>query len=65
MREYTHSLIQDIIPLDKKEEDNRADALAWVASGAPLYRIVKPDIPDKHIVSYFAIFHLETNKILL
>jgi 8-oxo-dGTP pyrophosphatase MutT (NUDIX family) len=65
VREYTHSLIQDIVPLDKKEEDDRADALAWIASGAPLYRIVKPDVLNKHIVSYFAIFHPETNKILL
>ena len=65
MREYTHSLIQDIVPHDEKEETDRSDALAWVASDAPLYRIQKPDVPPKHIVSYFAIFHPETNKILL
>jgi 8-oxo-dGTP diphosphatase len=65
MREYTHSLIQDIVPLDEKEFAHRADAIEWVASGAPLYRIKKPDVPNKHIVSYFAIFHPESNKILL
>jgi 8-oxo-dGTP diphosphatase len=28
------------------------DALSWVASGAPLFRVAKPATPPKHLVSY-------------
>jgi 8-oxo-dGTP diphosphatase len=65
MREYTHKLVKNITPLDKAETLHREDAINWIQSGAPLYRIKKPDVPDKHLVSYFAIFHPETNRILL
>ncbi len=65
MRQLTHKLIADITPLDVKEKNHQNDALDWIQSGAPLYRIKKPDVPDKHLVSYFAIFHPETNRILL
>jgi 8-oxo-dGTP diphosphatase len=65
VREYTSQLIEAIDPLDELETAHRADALEWARSNASLYRIKKPDVPDKHLVSYFAIFHPETNKILL
>jgi 8-oxo-dGTP pyrophosphatase MutT (NUDIX family) len=65
MREYTHQLIEGIEPLDQKEATHRTDALEWVKGDAPLYRIKKPDVPDKHLVTYFAILHPETNRILL
>ena len=65
MRNHTKALIDDIDAVDPTETLHKADALAWVESGAPLYRIKKPDVPDKHLVSYFAIFDLKNNKILL
>lgn len=65
MRDHTYSLIHDIMPLDEKEATHQSDALSWIDSDAPLYRIKKPDVPDKHLVSYFAVLHPETNQILL
>ncbi len=47
--------VASIRPLDELEENHRADALAWIDSGAPLYRTVKPATPPKHLVSYFAV----------
>lgn len=65
MREQTKQIIESIVPYDKLESDHRADALEWAQSNAPLYRIKKPDVPNKHLVSYFAIFDPEHHKILL
>lgn len=58
-------LITGIPALDEREAADKQDALDWITSGAPLYRIQKPDVPPKHLVSYFAIVDPKTNKILL
>ncbi|WP_103961715.1 NUDIX domain-containing protein [Nonomuraea solani] len=42
-----------IAPWDRQEAGHVAEVLAWIGSGAPLYRTRKPDIPDPHLVSYF------------
>ncbi len=47
--------IASIVPLDDLERLHIADALAWVDSGAPLYRTAKPATPPKHLVAYFAV----------
>lgn len=44
-----------IQPLDELEREHRADALAWVNSGAELCRREKPATPPKHLISYFAV----------
>lgn len=44
-----------IVPFDAIERAHVADALAWVESGAPLFRAAKPATPPKHLVSYFAV----------
>ncbi len=49
------SEIASIAPLDALEAKHRADALAWVDSGAELIRQAKPATPPKHLVSYFAV----------
>jgi 8-oxo-dGTP diphosphatase len=49
------SELEAIRPLDDLERAHREDALAWVASGAQLYRLQKPANPPKHLVSYFAV----------
>lgn len=40
-------------PFDDREAADQADILAWVASGQPLFRTQPPDVPPKHVVSYF------------
>jgi 8-oxo-dGTP diphosphatase len=47
--------VVSIRPIDALEERHQADALAWVDSGAPLFRTAKPATPPKHLVSYFAV----------
>jgi 8-oxo-dGTP pyrophosphatase MutT (NUDIX family) len=57
--------IEAILPLDKLEQTHKNDTLAWIDSGAPLFRVAKPDVPPKHLVSYFALIDQNSRKILL
>ena len=59
------ALIQSIVPYDALEQAHIDDTLAWVASGAPLYRIARPAIPPRHLVSYFALVDIARRKLLL
>jgi 8-oxo-dGTP diphosphatase len=47
--------VASIQPFDEQEEIHRLDTLAWIDSGAPLFRAAKPATPPKHLVSYFAV----------
>jgi ADP-ribose pyrophosphatase YjhB (NUDIX family) len=64
-----HGMIQDIvsnlIPFDSLEALHIQDTLDWISSGTPIFRITKPDIPNKHLVSYFVLFDQTVQKILL
>lgn len=64
-RQHIRNEIASIAPLDPLETQHRADALAWVDSGAELIRQAKPATPPEHLVSYFAVVDGETGKILL
>jgi 8-oxo-dGTP diphosphatase len=55
MKNRVHAELLSITPLDALEQEHLCDALAWVESGAQLYRISKPAVPPKHLVSYFAL----------
>jgi len=55
MRSELLQLVEHIQPLDEREKIDKEDIVAWIKSDAPLYRIQKPDVPPKHLVSYFAI----------
>lgn len=55
MRQAISREIQLIKPLDQLEMDTIESVLDWVDSGEELCRIEKPDIPNKHLVSYFAV----------
>jgi 8-oxo-dGTP pyrophosphatase MutT (NUDIX family) len=55
MRHRVHSELAAITPHDALEQEHLRDALAWVDSGAPLFRVDKPATPPKHLVSYFAL----------
>lgn len=64
-----HQTITDIIshipPFDPLEADHIADTLAWINSGAPLFRLQPPDLPPKHLVSYFVLVDVEAKQLLL
>jgi 8-oxo-dGTP pyrophosphatase MutT (NUDIX family) len=47
--------IASIDPFDALENAHRTDALAWIDSGAQLFRTQKPATPPKHLVSYFVL----------
>ncbi|HMI92334.1 MAG TPA: NUDIX domain-containing protein [Polyangiales bacterium] len=55
MRELIRSELAAIEPFDVLEHDHLADALAWVDSGAEIFRTAKPATPPKHLVSYFVV----------
>ena len=46
-------MISEIEPLDETEAKHIDFSLAWIDSGAELFRVVKPATPDPHLVSYF------------
>ena len=60
-----HSVIQEVTPYDATERAHITDALAWIQSGLPIYRIQKPDKPPKHLVSYFVLIDPEHKSVLL
>ena len=64
-RQALYGLIEAITPLDARETRDREETLAWIESGKPLYRIQKPDIPPKHLVSYFAVIDPDNKTMLL
>lgn len=63
MRALIRSELAAIEPLDVLESSHLADALAWVDSGADIFRVAKPATPPKHLVSYFAV--VDGDRILL
>lgn len=63
MRAAIRSELEAISPLDALEVQHRSEALAWIDSGAPLFRTAKPATPPQHLVSYFAVVNGE--RILL
>jgi 8-oxo-dGTP pyrophosphatase MutT (NUDIX family) len=65
IREYIHHLISAIIPYDDVEQEHINDTRLWIESGAPIFRVQKPDPPNKHLVSYFVLFDEVNEKILL
>ena len=65
MRARIAEVIAAIEPLDEIERDHRDSTLEWIRSGAPIFRTRKPDVPLKHLVSYFALIDDRRGKILL
>ena len=58
-------IISGIIPFDYVESQHIEETLAWIQSGSPIFRLQKPDIPPKHLVSYFILFDEKAQKVLL
>lgn len=59
------AVIKDIEPCDTLERDHIDDTMAWIESGANIYRIEKPDKPPKHLVSYFVVVDPDHGSLLL
>lgn len=60
-----YNLVKDIVPFDSLEVEHIQDALQWIKSGSPIFRTQKPDIPNKHLVSYILPFDETQRKLLL
>ncbi len=58
-------IIEKIKPIDGLEEIHKKECLAWIDSGVGIFRVAKPDVPDKHLVSYFCLCDFNRRKILL
>jgi 8-oxo-dGTP diphosphatase len=58
-------IVRAIDPCDEREARDRADTLAWVASGATLCRTAKPATPPEHLVSYIAAVDRAEGQVLL
>lgn len=57
--------IGHIQPYDQLETDHIKDAIDWIDSGADLFRIKKPDVPPKHLVSYLVVVDPAQRSMLL
>ena len=56
LRARLTEVLEGIDPWDEQERRHLAMATEWIASGAPLCRTRKPDVPIMHLVSYFVVF---------
>jgi 8-oxo-dGTP diphosphatase len=65
MRERIAELVASIDPIDDAERRHRADTLAWIRTGAPLFRIASPATPPMHLVAYFVLVDVERRALLL
>jgi 8-oxo-dGTP pyrophosphatase MutT (NUDIX family) len=65
MRDKIVKVVAAIEPLDEIEREHRDSTIEWIRSGAPIFRTVKPDVPPRHLVSYFALVDEARGKMLL
>lgn len=57
--------ISQIAPTDNLEASHIKETLEWSAQTDKIFRIKKPDIPPKHLVSYFVLIDPKQRSILL
>jgi 8-oxo-dGTP pyrophosphatase MutT (NUDIX family) len=65
LRARLMELVRGIDPWDDQERVHLAAAAEWIASGAPLCRVQKPDVPAVHLVSYFVVLDEVRGELLL
>lgn len=65
IRDQITQIVTTITPHDQKEKEQINDTLSWLQSSADLFRIKKPDIPPKHLVSYIVLIDSEKKLFLL
>ncbi|MFF1958881.1 NUDIX hydrolase [Streptomyces sp. NPDC058220] len=65
LRSRLANLLEGIRPWDEQERTHLAAAAEWIAGGAPLYRMQKPDVPAVHLVCYFVVLDEARGELLL
>ena len=65
IRNEIHRLVSAIEPFDDEEANHIEFVKKWIESGAEIFRIEKPAIPNIHLVSYFVLVDQNENKVLL
>lgn len=65
IREIITDLVSEIKPLDDLEQQHQQETLDWINSSNEIFRVSKPNVPDKHLVSYFCLIDQGTQEILL
>ena len=63
MRTKIREEISRIVPLDQAESGDLGRTLAWLDSGAEIFRLQQPATPPQHLVSYFAV--VDADHVLL
>lgn len=58
-------LLEHVEPWDELEQSHLRTAAEWIASGAPLCRTRKPDVPPMHLVAYFVVLDERHGRLLL
>jgi 8-oxo-dGTP diphosphatase len=64
-RHAAYDAVLAIRPSDSQEAFERENTLAWIASGVQIFRTSKPDVPDQHLVAYFALVDRDAESVLL
>lgn len=65
IKNRVRALINNITPTDALEAKHKEETLSWLKSTDEIYRIKSPNIPMKHLVSYFVLVDRPNGKILL
>lgn len=65
MRNTIYEIISQIKPHDDLEKAHINETISWIKNAQQIFRVQKPDVPNKHLVSYFVLFDKITKKILL
>jgi 8-oxo-dGTP diphosphatase len=64
-RQIVRDLAAGVIPADSVEAEQQAQILAWIDSGAPLFRLVKPATLPQHLAVYFALLDDSDRSLML
>jgi 8-oxo-dGTP pyrophosphatase MutT (NUDIX family) len=64
-RTSLRDIVERIEPFDGREAADIADVLAWIDSGAEVYRRERPDVLAKHLVSYVVVVDQVRASVLL
>lgn len=65
VRAVARSMVAEIEPLDDLEAEHQRAVVDWIGSDADIYRIAKPDVPRKHLVSYCVLVDTDLRQLLL
>jgi len=57
--------VSDLAPGDEDEADDIAVTLGWLQRTDDVFRRVKPDVPDRHLVSYVVPVDPDSGRVLL